>query len=148
MTTAQLTSDDYYTPPEVFEALALQFDLDVSAPEGGVPWIPATHHYSLKDDALTQQWRGRIWMNPPFSNTAPFADRFIEHAHGIALLPTSRARWFGRLWLSDAAIVHPVSKPMFTFVREGKRTNIYMPVILAAFGDECVAALHNLGKVR
>ena len=142
------TSDDYYTPPEVFEALALTFNLDVSAPKGGVPRIPARSHYSIEDDALSKPWHGRVWMNPPFSNTAPFADRFMEHRHGVALLPTSRARWFGRLWLSDAAIVHPVSTPMFQFVRDGKRTNIYMPVILAAFGDECVRALSNVGKVR
>jgi hypothetical protein len=142
------TSDDYYTPPEVFEALNISFDLDVSAPPGGVDWIPAAHHYSIEDDALKQTWFGRVWMNPPFSNSAPFADRFLEHRNGIALLPTSRARWFGRLWDSDAAIVHPVSKPMFQFVKDGKRANIYMPVILAAFGDDCVSALSNLGRVR
>jgi hypothetical protein len=30
------TSDDYYTPPFIFEALGVEFDLDVSAPPGGV----------------------------------------------------------------------------------------------------------------
>ena len=29
------TSDDYYTPPSVFEALNVQFDLDVAGPPGG-----------------------------------------------------------------------------------------------------------------
>ena len=143
-----LTSDDYYTPPEVFQALALTFDVDVCAPVNGIAWIPAKTHFTINENALTQDWHGRVWMNPPFSNTAPFADRFIEHKNGIALLPTSRARWFGRLWNSEAAIVHPVTKPMFEFIREGKRVNIYMPVVFAAFGSECVSALHNLGRVR
>ena len=56
--------DDQYTPPWIFEALNIQFDLDVCAPEGGIPWIPATNHYSIKDDALTQPWYGNVWMNP------------------------------------------------------------------------------------
>ena len=30
------TSDDYYTPREVFDLLGLTFDLDVAAPPGGV----------------------------------------------------------------------------------------------------------------
>jgi hypothetical protein len=29
------TSDDYYTPPHIFERLGLTFDLDVCAPPGG-----------------------------------------------------------------------------------------------------------------
>ena len=32
----QLTSDDYYTPKWIFEALGEHFDLDVCAPPGGV----------------------------------------------------------------------------------------------------------------
>ena len=142
------SSDDYYTPPEVFDALQLTFDLDVASPVGGVPWIPVKRYLTIEDDSLTHEWDGRIWMNPPFSNTAPFADRFIEHRNGVALLPTSRAQWFGRLWVSEAAIVHPVASPMFTFVRNGQRQNIYMPVIFAAFGEDCINALSRIGKVR
>ena len=36
-----VTSDDVYSPPHVFERLGLTFDLDVCAPKGGLPWIPA-----------------------------------------------------------------------------------------------------------
>lgn len=67
----QLTKDDYYTPKDVFDALGLEFDLDVSAPPGGVPWVPAKRYYTLEDDGLTQPWFGRVWMNPPYSNVTP-----------------------------------------------------------------------------
>jgi hypothetical protein len=140
--------NEYYTPPEVFEALGLKFDLDVCAPKGGIPWIPATRHYSLEDDGLSQPWAGRVWMNPPFSESAKWVERFIEHRNGIALVPTSRARWFGLLWDTADSIVHPVSRPMFQFVHRGKRTNIYMPVVLVAYGDDNSRALHNLGRAR
>ena len=33
------TSDDYYTPPFIFESLDVEFDMDVCAPANGVPWF-------------------------------------------------------------------------------------------------------------
>ena len=147
---AALTSDDYYTPAWVFERMDITFDLDVCAPPGGIPWIPAARHFTVEDDGLAQPWHGRVWMNPPFSGTAPWVDRFIDHGHGVCLVPHSRARWHGRLWASGAAMAdpNPVDSSMFMFMREGKPTNIYMPVFVAAFGDECVEAIGRLGRVR
>ena len=69
------TSDDYYTPPFIFEQLGLQFDLDVAAPVGGVPWIPAANHYSILDDGLSKEWFGVVWCNPPYSDVTPWAKR-------------------------------------------------------------------------
>jgi len=43
-------SDEVYTPSLFFERLGISFDLDVCAPKGGLPWIPATDHYSIEDD--------------------------------------------------------------------------------------------------
>lgn len=51
-----LTSDDYYTPAWVFERLGITFDLDVCAPPGGIPWIPAARYYTMEDDGLAQPW--------------------------------------------------------------------------------------------
>lgn len=42
----QGNSVEWYTPPEIFDALGLRFDLDPAAPPGGVPWVPATRHLS------------------------------------------------------------------------------------------------------
>jgi hypothetical protein len=53
------TSDDYYTPRWIFDAIGLEFDLDVSAPPGGIPWIPAKKHFTVIDDGLAQEWFGR-----------------------------------------------------------------------------------------
>jgi len=142
-------NDEYWTPPEVFEALDLRFDIDVAAPSGGVPWIPATKHFDRAMNGLAQEWHGSVFMNPPFSESSPWVERWLTHGRGIAVLPTSRARWFEALWNSSASIVHPRgTKAMFMFIHEGKRKNIYMPVIIAAMGDEEQRALLNLGRVR
>ena len=143
------TSDDWYTPPEVFETLGLHFDLDVCAPKGGLDWIPAAKHYSIEDDALTQKWEGRVWMNPPFSNVKHFAPRFREHANGIALLPTSQGKWMHELWSDSRTCWSQLSKPRF--IRpDGTRWKTHMPTVvwLVAMGDESVEALHRLGTVK
>src|SRR4026209_1061522 len=88
------TRDDYYTPPQVFDALGLRFDLDVCAPPGGVPWIPCDKYFTQFDDGLAQPWEGRVWMNPPFSDSAPWIRRFIEHADGVALVQVSQSAAF------------------------------------------------------
>ena len=148
----ELTSDDYYTPAWVFERMGIRFDLDVCAPPGGIPWIPADRYYTQADDGLTSTWTGRVWMNPPFSGTSPWVDKFIAHGNGVCLVPHSRARWHARLWASECATVdvNAQGDSMFNFYRasDGRMTNIYMPVFMAAIGDECVEAISRLGPMR
>lgn len=143
------TSDDYYTPKWLFDKLGVWFDVDVCAPIEGPLHTPCTYWHSIKDDGLSQSWHGLVWMNPPYSNSKPWVEKWLEHGSGIALLPTSRARWFSKLWESDASIVHPTpTDTMFNFIRDGQPANIYMPVILAAIGKGKEANLSAVGKIR
>ena len=137
-----LTKDDYYTPKHIFDALGLRFDLDVCAPPGGVPWIPADRHYTREDDGLSQPWTGRVWMNPPYSQATPWVRRFIEHRHGIALVGHAKSNWHPELWAAADGCAYPFS--YFDFVGG----SVFMPVWFAAFGPECVEALSRVGIVR
>jgi hypothetical protein len=137
-----LTKDDYYTPKAVFDALGLRFDLDVAAPPGGVPWIPADRYYTVADDGLALPWTGRVWMNPPYSKATAWVDRFIAHGHGVALVGHAKSAWHPRLWKAADGCAMP--HEYFDFVGG----SIFMPVWFAAFGAECVAALENIGRVR
>lgn len=138
----QLTKDDYYTPKAVFDALDLTFDLDVCAPPGGVPWIPAARYYTKADDGLSQPWEGRVWMNPPYSEVTAWAHRFIAHGHGIALVSHAKSAWHPVLWDKADAVAFPFH--YFDFVGG----SVPLPVWFVAFGDECVEALHRVGIVR
>jgi hypothetical protein len=142
---SERTSDDYLTPRWVFDTLGLTFDLDVASP----PWethVPANRKFTKADDGLGQPWEGRVWMNPPYSNSSPWVGRFVDHHHGICLVPHSRSAWWGRLWTSDAAIA---DGGMFRFIGPtGNLENVFMPVVFAAFGPECVDAIGRLGRVR
>ncbi len=138
----QLTKDDYYTPKAIFDALGLTFDLDVCAPPGGVPWVPAARYFTMADDGLSQPWEGRVWMNPPYSAATVWVRRFIEHGHGVALVGHAKSAWHPLLWAEADAVAFPFR--YFDFVGG----SVSLPVWFAAFGDECVEALSRVGVVR
>jgi hypothetical protein len=82
-----IQSHDYWTPPEVFENLDIEFDIDVASPVGGVDWIPTKKYFTEQDDGLEQDWEGTVWMNPPYGKyTEYWLDKFIKHNDGIALV--------------------------------------------------------------
>jgi hypothetical protein len=140
-------SDDWYTPKWIFDTLGLTFDLDVAAPEGGIPWIPARRYYTKADDGLAQLWEGLVWMNPPFSKLTPWADRFIEHGNGIALTPFSRSKWVDRMWGSSATMLNLPTT--LTFQKpDGGNYPMSWGAVLWAMGDQAQTALTKLGKTR
>ena len=53
-------ASEWFTPPEIFDALRLTFDVDPCSPGPG-HWVPAR-----RDVGLVQPWRGLTFMNPPF----------------------------------------------------------------------------------
>ena len=91
-------SDEWYTPKYIFDALNLTFDLDVAAPIGGPRHVPAKAWLTQNEDGLISQWRGLIWMNPPFGHQKhkrAWLKRFFGHQNGIALVPDrTSAPWF------------------------------------------------------
>lgn len=90
-------TDEWYTPPHVFDALACRFGDDVASPgRAKTPWIPGARF--ITRDSLATPWRGFIWMNAPFgarNALVPWLDKFFDHANGIALVPdrTSAPWW-------------------------------------------------------
>lgn len=90
-------TDERYTPAWLFDELGVTFDVDVAAPPGGVPWIPARRFLTAADDALGVEWVGAVWCNPPFSQARAFAERFVSHGDGVGLFPLSQANWTGPL---------------------------------------------------
>lgn len=136
------TSDDYWTPKWVFDALGIEFDLDVACPPDGPPHTPAKAWYTQETDGLASPWWGRVYMNPPYSNATPWVHKFVNHRNGIALLPFAKSRWTNNLWHEAEAITMLPSNLKFD------QGTIMLPTMLVAFGSENVQAIANIGRVR
>lgn len=90
-------TDEWYTPAHVFEALGETFDHD---PCGGPLTCPASlwSRSIGYADGLKTEWRGFVWMNPPFgarNGLVPWLEKFFAHGDGVALVPdrTSAPWW-------------------------------------------------------
>lgn len=135
-------SDERYTPRWVFDGLALTFDLDPAAPVDGGDCVPARRRYTRADDGLAQPWHGLVWLNPPFSESTRWADRFRRHGSGVFLGPVANARWWidlirraDLIWhCRDLAFTHPS--------HAGKRSS--MPLAMVAYGSDAAAGVERL----
>ena len=88
---------DWYTPPEIFEKLKINFDLDVAYPKDkSLDWIPAKKHLTIEDDSLNCRWEGNVWMNPPYDRKIHlWLKKLSEHKNGIALIwARTDVAWF------------------------------------------------------
>lgn len=108
-------SDEWYTPEYIFDALGLEFDMDVASPYGGPRYVPAKTWYSC--GSLDGPWRGLVWMNPPFghqSTKRAWLSKFFQHGNGIALLPDrTSAPWWQEMAAQADAILFMSPKVKF-----------------------------------
>lgn len=101
---------EWYTPARYIEMARRVMggiDLDPCSSFAANERIRATQFFDKENDGLTHLWRGRIWMNPPYSKaTKAFVAKLLfEHrcAHieqAIVLLSvnTLDRGWFAPLW--------------------------------------------------
>lgn len=148
---AKMQSEVWLTPPEILQSLGT-FDLDPCAPAVR-PWEIAREHISLPSDGLTAEWRGRVWLNPPFgSRAAAWLRKMKQHGNGIALIParTETAMFYESVWGGADGVCFLKGRPHFHRV-DGTRApfNSGAPICLVAYGLANVRALEaaNLGII-
>lgn len=110
-------SDEWYTPPEIFEGLGCRFGLDPFSPSHN-HWTPADRFITKAEDGLTSDWgRDFVWVNPPFGGRnghVPALEKFIRHGNGIALVRAyTSAGWFHDLAIRADAMIFPRGKTKF-----------------------------------
>ena len=90
--------DIWLTPRWILEHLG-SFDLDPCAFDGE-PMRCAPRYFTEAEDGLRHIWEGRVFCNPPFSNTAGWLDRCAGHCNGISLVPASvdSIVWRNKVW--------------------------------------------------
>lgn len=144
-------TDEWYTPPEIFRALGVTFDLDVASPSEGRAFlsVPAHRFYTPEDDGLAAPWCGFVWMNPPFGGRnghVPWIRKFIEHGDGIGLVRayTSSGWWHDWIPLVDA-ILFPRGKTKFIRADGTVGGSPGHGIALIAMGDFGVRTLAQCG---
>jgi len=63
---------EWHTPARYIEAARQvlgTIDLDPASSEVAQVTVRAKNFYTAKDDGLKQEWRGRVWLNPPYHRT-------------------------------------------------------------------------------
>jgi DNA N-6-adenine-methyltransferase (Dam) len=140
-------TSEWWTPPSVFEAIGLEFDLDPCAPPlPAAPWLPVADRYSIPQDGLSEPWGGCVWLNPPYGKeTGAWVERLAEHGHGIALVfARTDVRWWHRAVPASTGVCFVEGR--LTFVAGAGQSapgNSGGPSALIAYGDDCADALNG-----
>ena len=115
----------WYTPQYIIDAareVLGTIDIDPASDSEANKTVKAIKFYSVDEDGLLQDWRGRIWLNPPFANGLidKFVDKLLaEIERGFvtaAICLTDNAtetRWFRRLADNSVAIVFTTGRINF-----------------------------------
>ena len=138
-------TDEWYTPPRLFNAMGVVFDLDVAHPGLDiVDWIPANQ--IITHNSLSSKWGGFVWCNPPFggrNGLDPWLSKFFDHGDGVILTPdrTSAPWWQKHAPKADAILF--VSPRVRFIPKEGKTSSPAQGTTLMASGEKGVNALRN-----
>lgn len=145
-------SFEWYTPPEVFDALGVRFDLDPCSPGAGLSFVPADKHLTIVDDGLATPWdpADLVWVNPPYGSETPkWMRKLAAHGNGIALVfARTDVAWFHEV-MPKASVVCFV-KSRIRFYKGSIESQGGSPgagSMLIAFGDRAhdIVARSGLG---
>lgn len=76
--------NEWYTPAPYIEAARKAMggiDLDPASNDAAQEQVQAGEYFTIADDGLSQEWSGRVWMNPPYAKDVcgKFTAKLIEH---------------------------------------------------------------------
>jgi phage N-6-adenine-methyltransferase len=106
----QSLTNEWYTPVEYVEAARRvmgDFDLDPASCEEANQIVQAARYFSEADDGMAHEWKGRVWLNPPYGRLAgQFVLRCAEQytagnvAAAVILVNAhcTDTAWFRPLW--------------------------------------------------
>ena len=138
---------EWLTPPYIIKALG-EFDLDPCSPIKR-PWDTASKHFTIEDDGLSKQWKGRVWCNPPYGNQLnKWLQKMASHNNGIALVSarTDTDNFTKYIWLQASGILFLRRRVAFYHVNGSKGAYTSgAPSCLVAYGEANLQSLLECG---
>jgi ParB family chromosome partitioning protein len=110
------------SPPEYIEAARRvlgEIDLDPASCAKANRMVQAKRHFTKEQNGLTQEWAGRVFLNPPFSAglIEQFARKLIESPNITAAVMLANSCtetcWFHRLLARASAVCFPSGRIKF-----------------------------------
>lgn len=132
------------TPPDLVKKLG-NFDLDPCAPINA-PFYHAPNFYTILDNGLSKDWKGRIFLNPPYGKDMElWLEKLKKHGNGIALLfaRTETKCFFENIWYNADAILFLKGRIKFYHINGIQGGTPGAPSVLIAYGTNNVEALKN-----
>lgn len=118
-------NNEWYTPSEYVEAARKVLgviELDpASSPEANQV-VKAKVYYTVNDDGLQFDWRGKVWMNPPYASGLidRFATKIVFHYENkditeaiILVNNATETGWFNEIINASSAVIFPKSRVRF-----------------------------------
>jgi hypothetical protein len=132
---------EWYSPEDLVEAARQvmgEIDLDPASCAVANKVIKAARFYSEEDDGLSKVWKGRVWMNPPYSQplVAQFGEKLIESfqagtvAEAITLTNNcTEVAWLQSLLRVASALCFPSGRVRFWYPGRKRATPLQGQVV-------------------
>lgn len=139
---------EWYTPAEYIGSarkVLETIDLDPASSEVAQQTVAAKKYYTVEQNGLTKKWKGRVWLNPPYTSdlVQQFVDKLCEHViakdvpEAILLVNNAtETRWFQRAAANAAAVCFPSGRIKF-LDDEGNPGAPLQGQAILYFGDSC-----------
>ena len=122
-------NNEWYTPADYIEAareVMGSIDIDPASNDIAQETVKAAVYYTAETNGLDKEWRGNVWMNPPYASDliGKFIDKLIGELQNIeqAIVLVNNAtetEWFGKLISRANAVCFPRSRVKF-YMPDGK----------------------------